>query len=375
MLNNTYNFGVFGGSFSDFNNLVDISNTVDDQPINYLISIKDEIIDNQTEIGVLYLINCNNITVRNLEFRKNGHGIFGYNITESRIENVTALENNYGIHLQDSSGNVINNNHCSENWVGILLYDSDHNTVEMNIARNGEKGISLYKAHHNNLEGNTIQGNLFGIRSYSSNLNEIFHNNLIENINQVDLVSSFSNVWDNSYEGNFWSNYNGSDIDPRDGLGDLPAIIDNSNHDQYPLCGPFRRFTVSYGEDFHEVSVVSNSTILGFIFEPINDTIILTINGTDETFGFCRICVPHSLIKPEITVVIDDGLTEILYSNYSIRATGNYTWIYIAYQHSTHEIRIIPEFWAITFLSTLIITTIWGCLHKKHRKKRLHRSL
>jgi len=369
MLNNSYNFGVFGGSFSDFNNVIDINNTVDDKPINYLIGIEDEIIDNQTDIGVLYLINCNNVTVRNLEFRKNGHGVFGYNVTESRIENVTALENNYGIQLQDSSGNFISNNHCSENWVGILLYDSDYNTVEMNIARNCEKGISLYNADRNNLEGNTIQSNLFGIRSYSSNSNEIFHNNLIENINQVDLIHPSFNIWDNSFEGNFWSNYNGSDIDPRDGLGDIPVIIDDSNHDQYPLSGSFHNFTVSYDENLHEVSVISNSTILNFIFEPINNTIILTINGTDETFGFCRIRIPHSLIEPEITVIIDDGLTQVLYPNYTLHDDGSYRWIYFAYQHSTHKIIIVPEFWPLVLLSTLMITTLCFLLYKIRRMK------
>ena len=31
-----------------------------------------------------------------------------------------------------------------------------------------------------------------------------------------------------------------------------------------------------------------------------------------ETCGFCRICIPHAFIEPEIAVIIDDGLTEVL---------------------------------------------------------------
>jgi len=91
MLNNSYNFGVFGGSFSNFNNAVDVSNSVDGKPIHYLISVEDEILDNQTNIGVLYLINSINVTVRNLNLTKNSHGDICYHITKSRIENVNAF--------------------------------------------------------------------------------------------------------------------------------------------------------------------------------------------------------------------------------------------------------------------------------------------
>ncbi|MCZ2808761.1 MAG: right-handed parallel beta-helix repeat-containing protein, partial [Candidatus Bathyarchaeota archaeon] len=128
--NNSYNFGVFGGSLSDFDNIIDVSNTVEGKPIQYIIDAQNEIFGNQTNTGVLYLINCNNITVRNLDLTKNGHGVFCFNITDSRIENVTASENNYGIYLQDSTDNVIDNNRCLKNWVGICLQDSNHNFVQ-----------------------------------------------------------------------------------------------------------------------------------------------------------------------------------------------------------------------------------------------------
>ncbi len=232
IFNNSYNFGVFGGGFSNFNNTVDVSNTVDGKPINYVVGSEDEVFDNQTSIGVLYLINCLNITVRNLNLTKNGHGLFWYNVTDSRIENVTASENCYGIYLQASNDNIVNNSCCFKNWVGIQLYKSDYNVVENNIAGDCEKGISLYEASHNYLRRNTILNNLYGIRFSSSHLNSIFHNNLVENSEQADLVFSYQNVWDNGCEGNYWSDYNGTDSNG-DGIGDteLPWLgIDN-----YPL--------------------------------------------------------------------------------------------------------------------------------------------
>ncbi len=370
ILNNSYNFGVSGGSFSDFNNTIDTSNTVDGKPIRYVMGVEDEIFDNQTNIGVLYVINGINVTVRNLNLTKNRHGFFCYNLTDSRIEYVTALENSYGIYLQDSSGNIINSNHCLKNWVGICLQDSDHNVVEENTARDSEKGISLYEADYNSLRGNNILNNLYGVRLYSSHFNEFFHNNIIENTNQADLISSYPNVWDNGFEGNFWSDYVGSDIN-RDGLGDTPRIIDGDNRDRYPLLGSFYNFSIYYEGNFHGVPVISNSTVLSLVFEATNNTIRLTVNGADETYGFCRMCIPHILIEPEIAVIIDDGFTEVLYPNFTLRDDGFCRWIYFAYQHSKHEILIIPEFSPVFFLLTLLSAALLCSSLKKLKNKYL----
>ena len=370
ILNNSYNFGVSGDSFSDFNNTIAPSNTVDGKPIRYVTGVEDEIFDNQTNIGVLYVINGINVTVRNLNLAKNRHSLFCYNVTDSRIEYITALENSYGIYLQDSSGNIINSNRCLENWVGICLQGSDHNVVEENTAGDGEKGISLYEADYNSLRGNNILSNLYGVRLFSSHFNEFFHNNIIENTNQADLITSYPNVWDNGFEGNFWSDYVGSDVN-RDGLGDTPRIIDDGNRDRYPLLGSFCNVSIYYEENFHGVPVISNSTVLSLVFEATNNTIRLTVNGTDETYGFCRIRIPHILIEPEIAVIIDDGLTDVLYPNFTIRDDGFCRWIYFAYQHSKHEILIIPEFSPVFFLLTLSLVALCCSSLKKSKNKHL----
>lgn len=370
IFNNSYNFGVFGGSFLNFNNTIDASNTVDGKPIQYLIGVEDETFDNQTNTGVLYLINCFNVTVRNLNLTKNGHGVFCHNVTDSTVENVTASENNYGIYLQDSGGNFIDNNCYLDNWVGICLEHSNHNVVESNTAGNGEKAISLYEADNNNITGNTLMNSLYGVRLYSSRFNEFFHNNIIGNTNQADLISSYPNVWDNDFEGNFWSDYVGSDTN-RDGLGDTPRIIDGGNRDRYPLLGSFYNLNIYYEENFHTVPLISNSTVLTFIFEAANNTIRLTVNGTDETYGFCRMCIPHVLTEPEIAVIIDDGLTEVLYPNFTIRDDGFCRWICFAYQHSEHEILVIPEFSPVFFVLTLLLVAFWCSSLRKIRNKHL----
>lgn len=361
--NNLYNFGVFGSSFPDFDNSVDVSNTVDGKPVRYMVGAEDEIFDNQTDIGTLYLVNCKNVTVCDLNLTKNGHGVFFYNVSNSSVHNVTASQSNYGIYLQDSNNNTIDNSNCSDNWVGICLQNSNHNIVKNNAATSCEKGISLYEASNNSLEGNTALNNLYGIRLFSSSLNEVFHNNLVENTEHVGLVNSYQNTWDNGFEGNFWSNYTGSDAN-QDGLGETPQFIDNDNLDNYPLMGTYHSFNVCQNESFYDVAVVSNSTILGLTFENTNSTIRITVNGTDGTYGFCRIRIPHALMNSELTVMIDDGRTEVLCPNYDLRNDSSSTWIYFAYQHSTHEIIVVPEFPSAALLFTLVATALWCWLIK-----------
>jgi parallel beta-helix repeat protein len=300
--------------------------------------------------------------VRNLRIVKNGHGIFFFKTKTSLIENVTASDNNYGIYLQESSGNVIKNNYCPENWVGIGLQESSNNLVEKNIAINCEKGFSLYEASQSKIEGNTLEGNLYGIRLFSSHYNNFSHNNFIGNTEQADLIISYQNIWDNGFEGNYWSDFVSSDTN-KDGLGDNPKDVDGTNRDNYPFLGLIHSFNIDYGESPQQIMVASNSTILNLTFE--NNSIRLTVNGTNGTAGFCRIYIPHLLIEPEISVIIDGGLIEVLHPNYSLFDDGINRWIFFAYRHSTHEIVIVPEIWLAPIFLILVGMAICRFLWKK----------
>jgi parallel beta-helix repeat protein len=200
-----------------------------------MVDAEDAVIS-QSNIGVLYLIDCTNMTVQNLNLTCNGHGVFSYGLTNSRITGVHTMGNNCGVFLQRSSNNTVENCRSIDDWVGFDLQNSDDNRVANNVAVSCEKGILLYEACTNRIVANTLRGNLYGIRLYSSDSNAIFHNNLIDNLDQADALTSYGNAWDNNCEGNYWSGYNGTDTD-NDGVGDtnLPWM----EMDNRPLVSPF----------------------------------------------------------------------------------------------------------------------------------------
>lgn len=371
LFNNTYGFGVFGNDFEDFNNSVDVTNSIEGKPIYYLVGGHGEVFDDSKPVSALYLIDCVNITIRNLNLSGNGQGVFFYNVTNSCIQNLTASRNNYGIDLLSSHNDTLSNNYCESNWVGIRLEGSTNITVKRNMLVAGEKGISLYESSFNRVEGNTFENCMFGIRLSTAHSNMIFRNNFIENTAQVDLVSSNQNVWDDGVEGNFWSTQSSPDTD-RDGIADDAYVIDAENSDQHPLFGFFSCFQIRTETSVNEVTVISNSTIRELVFENRNHTLILTVEGVNGTNGFCRVRIPHALIEPEVKVIIDDGSVEVAYANYSLFDDSAHREIYFEYGHSTHKIVIIPELQGLNLLLLLTVLIAGLLLFSNLRRVRIN---
>ena len=71
-----------------------------------------------------------------------------------------------------------------------------------------------------------------------SNKNKIYHNNFFEN-----SAGDFSNnYWDDGKVGNYWDDYEGFDILPPWGIGDIWYFIQPFpliNHDRRPLMQPY----------------------------------------------------------------------------------------------------------------------------------------
>jgi hypothetical protein len=69
-----------------------------------------------------------------------------------------------------------------------------------------------------------------------------------------------------------------------------------------------------------------------------------------------------------LSVILDGGNTSVLYPNYNVYDNGTHRWIYFAYEHSTREIDITPEFPSFLILSLFMTTTLPMAIAYKRRR-------
>ena len=171
--------------------------------------------------GIFMSSNGNNIS--NTILTNNTSGFYLHNSSYNMIACNTISNNNQAILLDhSSSNNILTGNNASHNNRGLqFMYSCHYNTISNNtVSNNDDYGIIIeYECHNNSLVCNTISDNNdTGLLLVTSNNNTIFHNNFINNTQQIYIVDS-ANFWDNGCEGNYWSNYDGTDLDS-DGIGD-----------------------------------------------------------------------------------------------------------------------------------------------------------
>ena len=168
-----------------------------------------------------------------------------------------------GIYLSGSNSMIV------ENDVRYISIDGSHNFVCINRITDGGTGLYIGWGINNTVCGNFVSNNNVGafVAGGTSSViengngtwitnNTIYHNNFIDNKYQTsagnpeygidykyEMVTGYSgyplNYYDDGTEGNYWSNYNGRDLN-KDGIGDIPYDIDFSgNKDPHPLMKPF----------------------------------------------------------------------------------------------------------------------------------------
>ncbi|WP_197082056.1 NosD domain-containing protein [Methanosarcina siciliae] len=232
MSSNTYNFKDSG----TLQNEIDTGNTVEGKPVYYLCDKSDVEIGSSSNAGIVYCINCNNITVKDLILKGNPRGISFYNTGNSRILNNVVRNNIDGISFEASSGNTLDGNTVSKSANnGIYLSDSDSNTVVNNtITENEVSGIG-----------------------FSSSGENLIYNNYFNNSNNVDLGTGNSgNTWSTTATagvniiggpmlgGNYWETPQGTGFSQtcmdvgEDYICRQTYTIGKNNIDNLPLSNP-----------------------------------------------------------------------------------------------------------------------------------------
>lgn len=199
MSNNTYNFLIKGGYISEvqtgYINDIDASNMVDGKPIIYFVNERDKMVS--SEAGFIGLINCTNITVKNLIISNNSPGILIVATNSSEITNNRLTKSSSGIYLFNSTNLLIKENCIEGNGEGIRgQYSSDNFISSNNLTRNNS-GIYFTGASINNqILNNTIMENTIdGLNLWDSSNTSIYGNKILFNTETgINFFDSHKNI-------------------------------------------------------------------------------------------------------------------------------------------------------------------------------------
>jgi parallel beta-helix repeat protein len=245
-------------------NDVDASNTVCGKPIYYWIDQHNKTVP--SDGGLVLLVNCSGMTVRDLNISSNLVGVALYQTTDSVIEDVSVTECANGIALVGSNNTLINDCFVTDGvyWsTGMFLHTSSNNTLT---------GNTISNMVNQQQPGQPPMG--AGIAIFMGRGNRIYHNNFVNDTVSSSVSYSIENVFDNGYVqngfGNYWSDYSGDDLfwgayqnmTGEDRIGDTPYVLDANNKDNYPLMLPWTSRFALYDCAFLVVGSSMSPTIL-----------------------------------------------------------------------------------------------------------------
>ena len=194
----------------------------------------------------IHLWYCRDITIENNKIFNHRDGIYFEFVRNGKIYNNHSERNlRYGLHFMFSDSceyayNTFENNgagvavmytknvlmfenHFLRNWgaasYGILLKDISYSRIEKNIFDENSIGLYMEGCSRVTIEQNNFTKNGWALKLMANSMDNYFYdNNFIANSFDIS-TNSRQNF--NTFEKNYWAEYDGYDLD-KDGYGDVP---------------------------------------------------------------------------------------------------------------------------------------------------------
>lgn len=196
--------------------------------------------------NAIHLWYCKQMVVENNLARRHRDGIYLEFVDDSQFRNNVSEDNiRYGMHFMFSNRDIYLKNTFRRNGAGVaVMFSRDIQMIENRFENNwgtASYGLLLKEIYDGKIESNTFFRNTIGIYGEGANRIQIAQNEFRENGWAVKVLGSsmdntftknnfVGNTFDistnssrnyNNYNGNYWSDYNGYDLD-KDGYGDIP---------------------------------------------------------------------------------------------------------------------------------------------------------
>jgi parallel beta-helix repeat protein len=294
-------------------------------------------------------ISSDNVTIESLTVTRTTSVLSGGGILVSRSARVvisdTQITNaNTGVTLDLSTNCAFSDDVIANNTNAVLIYGSSGNVFSNNAVLDNSLGVIFSGYLNSNVfSDNTFSGDVVDVfLSADTNGNLFYHNNFLDQ-NPIKVNAPSTNVWSLDGEGNYWASYNFSGPSTS-GIGEEPYYIDKNNQDNYPLMGVFSIYDITNNNEEFQVTIMSNSTITDFTFEVSRetgyDTVSFSAVGAQNTFGFCRMTIPKSLMEYPLIVVDNEGEVAASLLRASDSAT---TYLYFTYPQGDQSITVISS--------------------------------
>jgi nitrous oxidase accessory protein len=180
----------------------------------------------------LYLQNANQGVIRHNRLSNVRYGLHYMNSDDNVFED-NAFDNNvagaaimYSKRIQLRRNRFVHNRGFSS--FGILFQDSADLIAEHNIVSDNAVGLFLEAVRGSVFRANVIANNDTAIEIFTnSDRNEFTRNNFVANLTPIRVIGrSTTTRWSSGGQGNYWSDYDGYDLDGN-GVGDVPFHIRN----------------------------------------------------------------------------------------------------------------------------------------------------
>jgi nitrous oxidase accessory protein len=222
--------------------------------------LRDNVVRGRTEIGVgergagLHLWDSHRNTIEGNAVSGTRDGMYMQNVSQSVIRLNRISNVRYGLHYMNSDDNLFEDNAFDNNVAGaaimyssriqlrrnrfvhnrgfssfgVLFQDSTRLVAEHNIVSDNAVGLFFEAVRDSVFRENLVANNDTAVEMFaSSDRNEFTRNNFIANLTPIRVIGrSTTTRWSSGGRGNFWSDYDGYDLDGN-GIGDVAFRIRN----------------------------------------------------------------------------------------------------------------------------------------------------